>query len=41
MPDAEHHESVRCRGDGYFLVLVELEERLNLQPSSAMSYNLV
>lgn len=33
MQDAEHHASIRCHGDGYILVLVELGERLNLHPS--------
>lgn len=33
MQDAEHHASICCYGDGYFLLLVELEERFNLHPS--------
>lgn len=34
MQDADaDHASFRCHGDGYFPVLVELEERLNLHPS--------
>lgn len=33
MQDAEPHTSICCHGDGYFLVLVELEEHLNLHPS--------